>query len=66
MKTGDMFVYDRYRGEFMEAGYHKILPAGVRWGGLDPEGNQFKLDFPAVRERSRSPASTMTRSSGWI
>ena len=38
VKTGDMFVYDRFRGEFMEAGYHKILPGGVRWGGLDPEG----------------------------
>jgi hypothetical protein len=47
VKTRDIFVYDRYRGEFMEAGYHKILPADVRWGGLDPEGNQFKLDFPA-------------------
>ncbi len=31
----------------MDAGYHKILPDGVRWGGLDPEGNQFTLDFPA-------------------
>jgi hypothetical protein len=47
VKTGDMFVYDRYRGELMDAGYHKILPDGVRWGGLDPEGNQFTLDFPA-------------------
>ena len=36
VKTGDMFVYDRYRGELMEAGYHKILPDGIRWGGLDP------------------------------
>ena len=28
--------YDRYRGEFMDAGYHKILPSDIRWGGLDP------------------------------
>jgi hypothetical protein len=49
VKTSDIFVYDRYRGEFMEAGYHKILPAGIRWGGLDPEGNQFTLDFPSFR-----------------
>ena len=49
VKTSDIFVYDRYRGEFMEAGYHKILPGGIRWGGLDPEGNQFTLDFPAFR-----------------
>jgi Domain of unknown function (DUF362) len=49
VKAGDIFVYDRYREEFLEAGYHKILPADVRWGGLDPEGNQFKLDFPSHR-----------------
>jgi hypothetical protein len=47
VRTSDMFVYDRYRGEFMDAGYHKILPAGIRWGGLDPDGNQFTLDFPS-------------------
>ena len=28
VKTRDIFVYDRYRGEFMDAGYHKILPDG--------------------------------------
>ena len=46
VKTSDMFVYDRFRGELMAAGYHKVLPGGVRWGGLDPEGSsQFKLQF---------------------
>jgi Domain of unknown function (DUF362) len=50
VKTGDMFVYDRFRGELIQAGYDKILPAGVRWGGLDPEGtSQFTVDFPAFR-----------------
>ncbi len=47
VKPRDIFVYDRYRGEFMQAGYHKILPADIRWGGLDPDGNQTKLDFPS-------------------
>ncbi len=47
IKPSDIFVYDRYRGEFMGAGYHKILPSGVRWGGLDPDGDQFRLDFPS-------------------
>jgi hypothetical protein len=48
VKTNDIFVYDRYRGEFMAAGYPKILPAGIRWGGLTPEGgSQFRLDFPS-------------------
>ena len=49
VKTGDIFVYDRYRREFMEAGYQKILPDGIRWGGLDPDSNQFTLDFPSFR-----------------
>jgi hypothetical protein len=49
VKTNDIFVYDRYREEFMEAGYHKIVPDGIRWGGLDPESNQFTLDFPSFR-----------------
>jgi len=50
VKTKDIFVYDRYRGEFMQAGYHKILPEGIRWGGLDPAGNQFQVDFPDFRD----------------
>src|SRR3954470_19265403 len=50
VKTKDMFVYDRYRGEFMDAGYHKILPADIRWGGITAEGgDQFQLDFPSFR-----------------
>jgi hypothetical protein len=52
VKTNDIFVYDRYRSEFMDAGYHKILPDGVHWGGMDPFGNQFQLDFP---DFSRDP-----------
>jgi uncharacterized protein (DUF362 family) len=49
VKPADIFVYDRYRSEFMDAGYHKVLPAGIHWGGLDPDGNQFTLDFPSFR-----------------
>src|SRR5262249_8193090 len=49
VKAKDMFVYDRYRSEFMDAGYHKVLPSDIRWGGLDPHGNQFTLDFPSFR-----------------
>lgn len=52
VKTTDMFVYDRYRGEFMNAGYHKALPEGVRWGGLTPEndGSQLLVDFPSFKD----------------
>jgi hypothetical protein len=46
VKARDIFVYDRYRTEFMEAGYHKILPADIRWGGLTPdESGQFGIDY---------------------
>jgi hypothetical protein len=50
VKSKDIFVYDRYRSEFMDAGYHKILPGDIRWGGLTAEGgDQFQLDFPSFR-----------------
>jgi uncharacterized protein (DUF362 family) len=49
VEANDIFVYDRFRSEFMAAGYHKILPDGVHWGGLDPDGNQFTIDFPSFR-----------------
>jgi hypothetical protein len=49
VKTNDIFVYDRYKSEFIQAGYPKILPAGIKWGGLDPESNQLKIDFPDHR-----------------
>ncbi len=50
VKAKDIFVYDRYRAEFMDAGYQNILPADIRWGGITAEGgNQFQLDFPSFR-----------------
>jgi len=50
VKTKEMFVYDRYRGEFMGAGYQNVLPADIRWGGLTPEGaKQTVTDFPSFR-----------------
>jgi hypothetical protein len=50
VKSKDIFVYDRYRSEFMDAGYHKILPDDIRWGGLTAEGgDQFQLEYPSFR-----------------
>ena len=49
VKTRDMFVYDRYRGEFMGAGYHTILPKEIKWGGLTPGGSQTTLEWPDFR-----------------
>jgi len=52
VKTADIFVYDRYRGEFMAAGMHKAVPDGVKWGGLTPDddGTQLLIDFPSFRD----------------
>ena len=43
VKTKDMIVYDRYKDEFMASGLHQILPDGVLWGGLTPEGDGTQL-----------------------
>lgn len=51
VKTKDMFVYDRYKGEFMNAGYQKVLPPEVRWGGLTPGGGpQTELHLDAHKD----------------
>jgi Domain of unknown function (DUF362) len=49
VKTSDIFVYDRFRQEFIAAGYPKILPDGIRWGGFAADSNQFTLDYPTLR-----------------
>jgi len=48
VKTSDLFVFERYKQEFMAAGMHKAVPDGVRWGGLTPENDpsQMTLTWP--------------------
>lgn len=52
VKTGDLFVYDRYRHEFITAGMDRTVPDGIRWGGLTPEPDtpQLTLDWPSHRD----------------
>jgi hypothetical protein len=52
VKTNDIFVYERYRENFMEAGMHKAVPDGIRWGGLTPENDdsQLLIDWPSWRK----------------
>jgi hypothetical protein len=45
VKTSDMFVFERYRQEFIAAGMHKAVPDGVRWGGLTPENEPTQLQI---------------------
>jgi uncharacterized protein (DUF362 family) len=48
VKTGDMFVFERYKREFIEAGMHEAVPDGIRWGGLSPEDDpaQLRISWP--------------------
>ena len=52
VRTNDIFVYDRYRSEFMSAGMHKAVPDGIKWGGLTPEddGTQLLTDWADYRD----------------
>jgi len=43
VKLNDMFVFERYKQEFMAAGMHKVVPDGVHWGGLTPEVDPSQL-----------------------
>jgi uncharacterized protein (DUF362 family) len=59
VKTKDMFVYDRYLGEFMGAGYQNILPPDIRFGGLTSEGGS-QTDLMAESHK-KSPISGYDR-----
>jgi uncharacterized protein (DUF362 family) len=52
VKPVDIFVYDRFRDNFMEAGMHKAVPEGIKWGGLTPENDdsQLLIDWPSWRK----------------
>ncbi|MCC6590754.1 MAG: DUF362 domain-containing protein [Bryobacterales bacterium] len=39
----DIVVYDRYRRQFLAAGFHKWLPEGVRWSWAADEYNTWQL-----------------------
>jgi hypothetical protein len=54
-----MFVYDRYLGEFMGAGYQNILPPDIRFGGLTSEGGS-QTDLMAESHK-KSPISGYDR-----
>ena len=41
----DMILFDRYKGEFLTAGYDKIVPQGVNLGWLTTQGDQLEMTF---------------------
>lgn len=48
VKAKDIVVFERYKREFIEAGWPDSVPEGIAWGGLGGEYDemQMKLDFP--------------------
>ena len=56
VKLKDMVVFDRYESEFLTAGYQKILPAGVIWGGLTPAGEDAEGQL-RIKFDSRNPCA---------
>jgi len=48
VRRQDIIVFDRYRDQFLKAGWDKILPAGVHWDAAsrDYDNIQLALSFP--------------------
>jgi uncharacterized protein (DUF362 family) len=45
IQARDMVVYDRYRREFLGAGFDKWLPEGVRWTFATEVSQEYQLDM---------------------
>jgi uncharacterized protein (DUF362 family) len=45
VKKRDIVVYDRYREEFLQAGFDKWLPEGVRWMSASERYQAIQLDM---------------------
>jgi uncharacterized protein (DUF362 family) len=45
IRAKDIVVFDRYRSEFVNAGFDKNLPDGVRWEGLTAASDPTQLEI---------------------
>src|SRR3954451_12907640 len=45
VKKKDMLVYERYKLEFMDAGMHNDVPAGIAWDGMGTRWDPLQLDI---------------------
>ena len=50
VKPRDIVAYDRYKIEFLEAGFDKWLPEGVRWTFGTDQPHPFQLDMAGYEE----------------
>lgn len=45
VRRKDIVVYDRYRDQFIKAGFEQWLPEGVRWSSASAEYDNFQQDI---------------------
>lgn len=45
LKSKDIVVYDRYRAQFIKAGFDKMLPEGVRWSHAVEDYDDIQMDI---------------------
>ena len=45
VKGRDIVAYDRYRNEFLDAGFDKWLPEGVRWASASEKYLHIQMDM---------------------
>ena len=50
VKPQDIVAYDRYKAEFLDAGFDKWLPPGVRWTFGTDQPHPFQLDMAGYDE----------------
>ncbi len=50
VKAQDIVAYDRYKAEFLDAGFDKWLPSGVRWTFGTDRPHPFQLDMAGYDE----------------
>jgi hypothetical protein len=74
LPAADILVFDRYRDQFLEAGYRDILPPGVRWDAAAPSYDEVQLgiegydpdvflDLPLVGRGFQDPSDPRARRS---
>jgi hypothetical protein len=74
LPAGDILVFDRYRDQFLQAGYRDILPPGVRWDaaarrydgvqlGIDGYDPDVYMDMPLVGQGIHEPNDPRARRS---
>lgn len=50
VKPGDIVAYDRYKKQFVSAGFDKWLPEGVRWTWATDKYHELQLDMDGYDE----------------